>query len=124
MTNLAIVLSTSEDFLCNYLFYNGEGEKEMLKGEKMEEVIDRFQHLSNPNIQNVISSFRLNNQGGVIDNIMFMKKESKFEFIHDNIFPSQGKEKVYISRCLLKDLEVEWTLSNTCNLEMINKMCR
>jgi len=31
-TNFAIIFSTSNDFLANYLFYNGEGEKEMLRG--------------------------------------------------------------------------------------------
>ena len=43
--------------------------------------------LSSPSIWNVISSFCSNNQGGVIDNIMTMKRESKFEFIHDSVFP-------------------------------------
>jgi hypothetical protein len=84
--NFAIALFASKDFLMNYLFHNGEGEKEMLKGEEMEDVMDCFQYLSSPNIQNVISSFRSNNRGGVIDNIMTMKKESKFKFIHDNVF--------------------------------------
>jgi len=31
---------------------------------------------------------------------MTMKKESKFKFIHDNVFPGQGKEKVYIFKML------------------------
>ena len=87
-TNSAITLSTSKDFLGHYLFHNGEGEKKMLKPEEMEEVMDRFQYLSSPSIRNVISSFRSNNHGGIIDNIMTMKRESKFEFIHDSVFPS------------------------------------
>lgn len=41
-TNLAIALSASKDFLSNYLFHNGEGEKKMLKREEMEEVMDCF----------------------------------------------------------------------------------
>jgi len=101
-TNSAIALSAGKDFLTNYLFHTGEGEKEMLKGEEMEEVMDRFQYLSSPNIRNVISSFRSNNQGGVIDNIMTMKKESRFEYIHDSVFPNQGKDKVYIFKMLTK----------------------
>ena len=48
----------------------------------------------------MISSFRLNNHGGIIDNIMTMKRESKFDFIHDNVFPGQGKEKVYMFKML------------------------
>jgi len=104
-TNSAIALSTSKDFLTAYLFHNGEGEKEMLRGEELEEVMDRFQYLSSPNIQNIISSFRLNNRGDIIDNIMTMKKESKFEFIHDSVFSSQGKEKVYVFKMLTNGLE-------------------
>lgn len=62
--------------------------------------MDHFQYLSNPNIQNVIYSFRSNGQGRVIDNIKTVKKESKFEIIHDGVFPGQGKEKVYILKML------------------------
>ena len=61
--------------------------------------------LSSPSIWNVISSFRSNNQGGVIDNIMTMKRESKFEFIHDSVFPGQGKEKVYVFKMLTEGPE-------------------
>jgi len=39
-TNSAIALCTSKDFLIDYLFYNGEEEKEMLRGEELEEVMD------------------------------------------------------------------------------------
>ena len=66
----------------------------------MEEVMDCFQMLSSPSIRNVISSFCSNNRGGVIDNIMTMKRESKFEFIHDSVFPGQSKEKVYVFKML------------------------
>jgi len=103
-TNSTIALSTSKDFLTNYLFYNGEEKKQMLKEEEMEEVMDHFQYLSTPNIRNIISSFCSNNQGGIIDNIITMKKESKFEFIHNSVFPSQGKEKVYIFKMLIEGL--------------------
>jgi len=57
----------------------------MLKNDELEELMDRFQILSSPNIQNMISSFCTNNRVGVIDNIMTMKKHSKFKFIHDSI---------------------------------------
>ena len=101
-TNSAITLSASKDFLGHYLFHNGEGEKKMLKPEEIQEVMDRFQYLSSPSIRNVISSFRSNNHGGIIDNIMTMKRESKFKFIHDSVFPGQGKEKVYMFKMLTK----------------------
>ena len=60
-TNSAIALSASKDFLTNHLFHHGEGQKKILKGEEMEEVMDRFQMLSSLSIWNVISSFRSNN---------------------------------------------------------------
>ena len=47
-TNSAIVLSASKEFLTSHLFHHGEGEKEILKGEEMEEVMDRFQMLVVP----------------------------------------------------------------------------
>ena len=103
-TNSAITLSASKDFLGHYLFHDGQGEKKMLKAEEMKEVMDRFQYLSSSSIRNVISSFRLNNHGGIIDNIMTMKRESKFEFIHDSVFPGQGKEKVYMFKMLTEGL--------------------
>jgi len=106
-TNSAIALSTSKDFLTKYMFHHGEGEKVMLKGENMEEVMDCFQYLSSPSIQNIISSFHSNNRGGVIDNIMTMTKKSKFEFIHDSLFLGQGKEKVYIFKMLTEGLGSE-----------------
>ena len=31
---------------------------------------------------------------------MTMKRESKFEFIHDSVFPGQRKEKVYMFKML------------------------
>jgi len=49
-TNFAIVLFVSKDFLMNYLFDNGEGEKEMLKEDELEDVMDCFQILSSSNI--------------------------------------------------------------------------
>jgi len=49
-TNSAIALSVNKDLLTDYLFHNGEGKKEMLRGEELEEVMDHFQYLSSPNI--------------------------------------------------------------------------
>jgi len=63
-TNCAIALFASKEFLRNYLFYNKEGEKEMLKGQELEEVIDSFQYLSSPNIRIVMLLFCSNNRKG------------------------------------------------------------
>lgn len=99
-TTSAIALAASKQFLGNHLIHNGDGPKEMLQGKLLEDVIDRFQILSSSNIRNIVSSFRSIGKGGVIDSIIDMKRNSKFEYIHDSVFPGQGKEKVYIySRC-------------------------
>jgi len=74
----------------------------MLKGHELKEVIDQFKYLGNPNIRNVISSFCSNNHRSVIDNIITIKKELKFKFIHDNVFLGQRKEKVYIFKMFIK----------------------
>ncbi len=39
-TNSAFALSTNKEFLTKYLFHNGKGEKEMLKGKELEEFMD------------------------------------------------------------------------------------
>ena len=108
-TNSAIALSANKEFLTNHLFHHGEGEKQILKGKEMEEVMDHFQMLNSPNIRNVISSFRSNNRGDVIDNIMTMKRESKFEFIHEVSFQAKAKRRSMFSKCSRKDPGVEWT---------------
>ena len=99
-TNSAIALAASKEFLLGYLFHDGIGSKQMLQGSELDEVMDRFQFLSSPSIRNVISSFRSNNRGGVLNNIMTMKKNSRFEFVHDSVFPGQEKEKVYLFKML------------------------
>ena len=60
--------------------------------------MDRFQVLSSPNICNFVSGAkRFVRQGmGVMDNIMALKDHNGFKFIHDNRFPGQSKEKVYV----------------------------
>jgi len=103
-TNSAIVLAASKHFLDNHLIYNRDGPKEMLEGKSLKDVMDRFQILSSPNIRNTISSFRSTSKVGVIDSIMNMKRNLRFEYIHDSAFPGQGKEKVYLFKMLVEGL--------------------
>ena len=49
-TNSAIALLASKEFMSTYLFHSGEGNKKMLQGQELDEVIDRFQYLSSPSI--------------------------------------------------------------------------
>jgi hypothetical protein len=55
----AIVLNVSKATLLHHLFNeNGEGPMEILQGEKLDKVMDKFQPLCSPNIWNLITSFK------------------------------------------------------------------
>jgi hypothetical protein len=54
-------LNASKTFLAHHLFNeNGEGLVEILQGEKLDKVMDKFQTLYSSNIQILIASFRHN----------------------------------------------------------------
>jgi hypothetical protein len=53
--NSAITMATSKEFLDGYLIHNGLGPKEMLGGKALEDVLDKFETLSSPNLRNMIS---------------------------------------------------------------------
>jgi hypothetical protein len=54
-------LNASKTFLAHHLFNeNGEGHVEIIQGEKLHNVMDKFQPLYSPNIYNLITSFKHN----------------------------------------------------------------
>jgi hypothetical protein len=58
-TLLAIVLVASKCFLFEHLLNeDGEGPMEVLKGDKLHQVMDKFIALSSSNIWNLIISFK------------------------------------------------------------------
>jgi hypothetical protein len=72
----------------------------MLRGQELEEVLDKFEHLSSPNLRNTISLCRSGGKRGAYDSIMAMKTYTTIEYVHSNVFPSQGKDKVYVFKML------------------------
>jgi hypothetical protein len=84
-------------------------------GKAPEDVMDKFQILSSPNVQIMISLIGSNGKGGVIDSIMNMKQHSTIEYIYSSIFPRQRKENVHLLRCWWTNLEVVRTSSRTYN---------
>jgi hypothetical protein len=96
-------MAASKEFLDKYLIHSGLGPKKMLRGQELEDVLDKFEHLSSPNLQNMISLYRSGGKRGEYDSIIAMKRFTKIEYIHGNIFPRQGKDKV----CVFKMLEDE-----------------
>jgi hypothetical protein len=98
--NSAIAMAANKEFLDKYLIHSGPGPKKMLRGQELEDILDKFEHLSSPNLQNTISFCRSGGKRGAYDNIMAMKTYTTIEYIHANIFPGQGKDKVYVFKML------------------------
>jgi hypothetical protein len=99
--NSAIAMAASKEFLDKYLIHSGPGPKKMLRGQELEDVLDKFEHLSSPNLWNLISLYRSGGKGGAYDSIMAMQRYTTIEYIHTNVFPGQGKDKVYVFKMLV-----------------------
>jgi hypothetical protein len=89
-------MAASKEFLDKYLIHSGHGPKKMLRGQELEDVLDKFEHLSSPNLWNMISLCRSGSKRGAYDSIMAMQKYTTIEYIHANVFPGQGNDKVYV----------------------------
>jgi hypothetical protein len=98
--NSAIAMAASKEFLDKYLIHSGPGPKKMLWGQELEDGLDKFEHLSSPNLQNTKSLSRSDGKRGEYDSIMAMKRFTRIEYIHSNVFLGQGKDKVYIFKML------------------------
>jgi hypothetical protein len=74
----SISLSASKTFLANYLFDDSnDGKVELLKGEQLEHIWDKFCELSFPNVWNFIASFKRHSVGGYIDSILQLKSKCR-----------------------------------------------
>jgi hypothetical protein len=93
-------MAASKEFLDKYLIHTGPGPKKMLRGQELEDVLDKFEHLSSPNLGNTISLYKSGSKRGAYDSIMAMKTYTTIEYIHSNVFPCQGKDKVYVFKML------------------------
>jgi hypothetical protein len=47
-------MAVSKEFLDKYIIHSGLGPKKMLRGQELEDVLDKLEHLSSPNLQNMI----------------------------------------------------------------------
>jgi hypothetical protein len=98
--NSTIAMAASKEFLDKYLKHTGPGPKKMLRGQELKDVLDKFEHLSSPNLRNTISLCRSSGKRRAYDNIMAMKTYTTIEYVHSNVFPGQGKKKVYVFKML------------------------
>jgi hypothetical protein len=96
-----IAMAASKEFLDKYLIHSGPRPKKMLRGQELEDVLDKFEHLSSPNLQNTISLYRSGGKRGAYDSIMAMQRYTRIEYIHANVFPNQGKDMVYVFKMLV-----------------------
>lgn len=100
VTVLAIALVASKNFLFKHLLNkDGEGPVEVFKGDKLQQVMDKSIMLFFPKVQNLIASFKYwPRNKGYVSNILTLKTNSGYSFIHDSYFLGQhnGGESVYI----------------------------
>jgi hypothetical protein len=92
--NFAITMAASKEFLNKYLIHTDPGPKKMLRGQELEDVLNKSKHLSSPNLRNTISLYRSGGKREAYDSIMAIKTYTTIEYVHGNVFPGQGKDKV------------------------------
>ncbi len=96
---LALALSMNKKFLSHHLFNkDGNGAMEILKGEKLDQMLLKFVPLCSPKIRNVIASLKhCPNNFGSIDCILKLKALFGYDYIQDNCFPNQQVgQKLYL----------------------------
>jgi hypothetical protein len=118
-----IAMATSKEILDKYLIHNGIGPKKMLRGQELEDILDKFEHLSSPNLQNTISLSRSSGKKRAYDSIMAMQRYTTIEYIHSNIFLGQGKDKVYVFKMLVDGPGSGVDSLSICSQEEIWRMC-
>ncbi len=94
----AILLGANKNFLATHLFAeSGDGLMELLKGEQLEKIQDKFFEMSLPNIHNLVLSFKHRSGHGYIDSILELKFKNCYEYIQECNFPRQVVgQKVFI----------------------------
>jgi hypothetical protein len=89
-TTLAMALYVRKTFLFNHLFNeNGQGSVELLKGEKLNQMLLKFIPLCSFNIHNLIISLKHHpGNSNFVDCILKLKALFGYDYIHDSFFPN------------------------------------
>ncbi len=83
-----ISFSVSKTFLADYLFNDSNnGIVELLKGEQLKHIENKFYELSSPNVCNLVASFKRHSGGGYIGNILELKSKNCYDYIQECGFP-------------------------------------
>jgi hypothetical protein len=62
---------------------------ELLKGEQLEHIQDKFFEFSSHNIRNLVVFFKHHSRGDYIDIILELKSKSRYDYIQECCFPRQ-----------------------------------
>jgi hypothetical protein len=119
--NSAIAMAASKEFLDKYFIHSCPRPKKMLWGQELEDVLDKFEYLSSRNLRNTISLSRSGNKRRAYDSIMAMQRYTTIEYIHGNVFPSEGKDKVSVFKRLVDGPGSNMDLVNACSHEEISR---
>lgn len=116
-----IDLNANKSFLAKNLIINyNNGNLEILMGDQLEQIQDKFIELNFPNIYNLVILFKHRLNGGYINNILTLKSIMNH---YDNCI--QGNFFVIrfsLSKCMLMGLGTKWTLLHECSLGGIQKI--
>ncbi len=127
--NMSVIsLSASKTLLAGHLLDDcSDGKVELLKGEQLKQIQDKFYKLNFPNIHNLIPFFKHHENGGYIDSILELKSKSQYDYIQECCFLGQViGQKVFIFKMsingvgsgtsfvtwmeLARDLQNAWTM--------------
>ena len=95
-TSSAISLAVGKKLLLQGLIDEDGGGNNLLEGE-LSLVFEKWSKLSTSSMNNMISDAKLHlGLGGYVDNILKLKRGSRYDFIHDSCFPRYGSNLAYI----------------------------
>ena len=76
---------------------NKDGDGKLLSESELNSVLEKRSALSSSTVENLIYDAKLClSGGGYVDNILKLKKDSKYDYIQDNRFLGPGSEFAYV----------------------------
>jgi hypothetical protein len=120
VTNFVIVLAANEMFLfVHFLHKDGDNPMELLQGDKLNQVMDKFVELYSPNIRNLMSSLKHHSKSqAYLSNILTFKYKNGYAYIQETIFQVNSLEKkCSLSKCPCTKMPIDLIWCSECNLE-------
>jgi hypothetical protein len=79
------------------LYEDGNDPMELLRSDKLNEMMDKFIEFCSLNIRNLVSSLKhCPTSQDYLSNIMSFKYKIGYDYIQDNYFPNEFGEKMFI----------------------------